>query len=237
MIAFTLGVVALMTGTAKAGPKYSFSNITGNNVNDANIGEAQLSVEVNFVGSDVNTATQVSFTFRNEGTFASSITDVYFDDGGLLGIASITNGSGVAFSQGASPGDLPGGNAIDFNTSAGFLSDSDPPAQPNGVNPGEILTITFDLLSGSTYQTIIDALQTGLDNPGEDIVGGLRIGIHVQGFAGGGSESFVNGPDGFDPFPPTIVPEPSTIAMAVGVLPLAVIGWARHRRRSVVNEA
>ena len=56
------------------------------------------------------------------------------------------------------------------------------PAQPNGVNPGESLGIVFDLIGGQAFADTIAALADG----------GLRIGIHVQGFEDGGSESFVN---------------------------------------------
>jgi hypothetical protein len=150
-------------------------------------GAAQLSVAVS---NDGLGAGQVNFIFTNVGAALSSITDVYFDDGTLLGIAGITNGTGVSFTQGADPGNLPAGNNASppFVTTAGFSADSAAPAQPNGVNPGETLTILFNLINGKTYADTIAALALG----GAD--GGLRIGIHVQGFANGGSESFVNGP-------------------------------------------
>ncbi|MFP3326110.1 hypothetical protein R0K05_23955, partial [Planococcus sp. SIMBA_160] len=78
------------------------------------------------------------------------------------------------------------------NTSAGFLADSDPAVQPNGVNPGETLGVIFDLQTGLGYQDVVDAIALSQTNPSADLTGGLRIGIHVQGFTGGGSESFVN---------------------------------------------
>jgi hypothetical protein len=158
-----------------------FDNITNNNSGNAAIGEAQLTVDVTDAGSN-----QVLFTFDNSGPDDSSITDVYFDDGSLLGIASVFNGTGVDFSQGANPGDLPGGNDISppFVTTAGFSADSEPPAQPNGVNPGETLGILFNLQTGQTFADVLAELGDGT----------LRIGIHVQGFADGGSESFVNTP-------------------------------------------
>ncbi|HEX5065147.1 MAG TPA: PEP-CTERM sorting domain-containing protein [Myxococcota bacterium] len=166
---------------------------------DCDIGEAQMSVDVTDPGGG-----QIDFTFHNVGAAASSIADVYWDDGTLLSIFSITNGPGVSFSQGATPPDLPGGNNASppFVTSVGFSADSDAPVEPNGVNPGEFLTVRFDLIGGQSFANAISDLTDG----------DLRVGIHVQGFATGGSESFVNTP----------VPEPGTLALfAGGVLALA----------------
>ncbi|MBL8446079.1 MAG: PEP-CTERM sorting domain-containing protein [Zoogloeaceae bacterium] len=201
---------------------YGFGAITSNSAIDPGIGEAQLFVEVYDTGLG---AGQAGFRFYNTGPLASSITDVYFDDGTLLGISSVINMLGVSFTGGsASPPNLPSGNNINFNTSAGFLADSDAPAQPNGVNPGEELRIIFNLINGTTYNDLISALELGLDNPGVDMLGGLRIGIHVQGFADGQSEAFVNGGCVIDcrPDDQGSVPEPGTLALiGVGLMGLA----------------
>jgi len=190
-----------------------FNCISNSSATDCNAGMAQLSVAVVDIGGG-----QVQFSFFNSGPAASSITDVYFDDGSLLGIAGLidaddgTGGDpGVNFSQGASPGNLPAGNNASppFQATAGFLADSNPAVQPNGVNPGEWLGIIFDLQSGMTFADVLTELGNG----------DLRIGIHVQGFASGGSESFVNSP----------VPVPAAVWLfGSGLLGLA--GVARRKR-------
>lgn len=164
---------------------YSFNCLTQTNAANCNAGQAQLVMDVISTAN----ATQVLFEFRNTGPAASSITDIYFDDGSLLGIAQIFNPSGVSFSASASPGNLPGGNtaAPAFVTTAGFSADSDSPVSHNGINnASEKLGILFNLKSGQDFTDVFNALQ---------IAGGansLRVGIHAQSFANGGSESFIN---------------------------------------------
>ena len=196
--ALLLTFAFLFTVASAHAVQYGFYNITNNKPDDAAIGEAQLFVDVTDINGTMDLdADQVLFTFLNIRTEASSITDVYFDDGTLLEIAYLIDSdsggdSGVDFSQLATPGDLPGGNVIDpgFETTEGFSADSDPKVQPNGVNPGESLGIVFNLKSNETLsdQTLSDVIAQLND-------GRLRIGIHVQGFASGGSESFVNNPN------------------------------------------
>ncbi len=175
-----VGALFLCTVMPAHALRFGFDSITANNVLDVSIGEAQLYVDVTNPGGS-----QVLFTFGNTGPDACSIADVYFDDGSLLGIASIDNSDpGVEFFQDANPGNLPSANSADppFVTTAGFSADSDPPVQPMGVNPGEFLGILFDLQGGQTFADVLSELSDG----------SLRIGIHVQGFTSGGSESFVN---------------------------------------------
>jgi len=220
-----LGASAL-SGSGAHAVTFGFGCITNKLAGDCAIGQAQLTVDVT-AGPGPN---QVTFTFSNAGASASSITDVYFADGPLLGISKLRDkddsiaalggygAAGVDFtSGGASPPNLPGGNLVSppFVVTAGFLADSDPPTQPNGVNPGEYLQIVFNLKSGKSLADTLDALALG------GAEGGLRIGVHVQGFSSGGSESFIN-------TVPAPIPEPGTSALlALGLAFLAAT--ARHR--------
>jgi len=200
-VLISAGAVATQSQAAT----YGFDCISINLAGDCAIGEAQLTVDVTDAGAD-----QVLFTFNNSGPAASSIADVYFDDGALLGIASVINGTGVNFSQGAAPGNLPAGNMASppFVATTGFTADSNPPTQPNGVNPGETLGILFDLQTGLTFADVLTDLGDA----------SLRIGIHVQGFDTGGSESFVN-----------FVPVPAAVWLFGSGL-LGLVGVARRRR-------
>ena len=180
---------------AHASPTYNFMDITHNLAADAAIGEAQLFMEV----APTVDPGKVQFHFTNTGPEAASITDVYFEDGSLLGIAQIIGSAGVSFSSPATPPDLPGGASVTppFVATEEFSTDSDSPVQPNGVNPGDVLWIVFTLQSGRTYADVLSDL-TSAD---------LRIGIHVQGFASGGSESFINDPS------PNAIPSPGAVLL------------------------
>lgn len=206
-LCLTLGAVAPQ---AQAGPVFSFTNITHNNPVSNGQGEAQLFVEVNEVGE------LVSFLFTNTGPDPMFIANVFFDDGSLLAIATIIEGPGVAFTEGGSPGDLPGGEGLvpAFDATSEFLADADPPVGTNGVDPGEWLDVRFTLQEGREYAHVLAELASTT----------LRIGLKVQGFDTGDandSESFVNNPE-FIPLPP------AGILASAGLLGLLLLGVTRR---------
>jgi hypothetical protein len=207
-----LALVVLLGGVpaAQGAVSYGFNAITNNNVVDVGIGESQLFVEV-FERSGL-----AVFKFSNVGRQASSITDIYFDDelgllGGIERPGPTSTDSGVSFSVGARPRNLPAGRSLLTKFIADFSVDSDPRVQPNGINPGEVLFVPF------AYRGEITAVQRAIN---ADL---LRIGIHVQGFATGGSESLITGN-------PNIVPVPEPCSILLSMLGMGVVGALKRRK-------
>jgi len=203
-----IAAVLLIAAPAQA-VSIGFGCLTGNDPGDCAIGEAQLSVDVIDLGGAM-----VRFHFKNAGPLPSVISEIYFDDGSLLALASVVDGPGVDFHPDANPPNLPGAqNAVPpFQVTQGFLAEAVPSPSMNGVGMGEWVMIDFDLQAGQGFADVIDDLTTG----------DLRIGIHVIAFASGGSESFINLP----------VPEPGTgLLVGVGLVALC----ARRRRESLLG--
>jgi hypothetical protein len=147
---------------------------------------------------------KVDFTFHNASSIASSIARIYFDDGSLLGIAQILEGPGTAFSENPKPSNLPAAEMLTppFEAVKEFGIGADPPPSSDGANPGEWVTIRFDLKTSGSYQSVLDELGDGT----------LRVGLHIIGLPSG-SESAVN------------VPEPVTMCL------LGLGAFALRRRK------
>lgn len=156
----------------------------------------------------------VSFRFTNAVGIQSSISEVYYDDGPMLGIASLQQ-QGASFVGGsATPGNLPGGNTISpaFNATQIFSAD----AQGNPANgldvASDFLEMRFNLINGRTFNDIVASLNDG----------SLRIGMHVRAIGNQGqSDGFVNTP------PTVLIPLPGVSAMAFAGL----VGVTTVRRR------
>jgi hypothetical protein len=211
-----------------------FTRITSNA--PANVAD-QLSADVSSVD-----ATHVKFEFYNTAVIASSIADIYFDDGAadpsslLDGITSIVD-FGTLFGNGATPANLPAGNTLTPHSSADFSADSEnqpPTLITNGVDQStDNVALIFLLKPSKTLSDVLAALNNGT----------LRVGLHVQAIAGvsldetdagvnGGevpcdfSDSFVNRPG-----PGGEIPEPGTLLL-VGTGLLGALGCIRRRRMS-----
>lgn len=207
LAALLLGAAALTAAPAGA-LTLGFGCITGNLAGDCAIGEGQLGVEITDPGGGA-----VRFQVRNAGPEASAVAEIYFDDGSLLGLSSVHDGPGVDFEPAASPPDLPGGDGLvpPFQVTAGFLAQASSPPSMNGVGPGQWVQIDFDLQAGRSVADVAADLASGE----------LRIGLHVIGFASGGSESFVN---------LAAVPEPALGLLGAG----ALVALRVRRRRTYV---
>lgn len=206
-------MAAAVAGGASAGgafTSYSFTGVTNNNAANTAAGEAQFELQVSQTGGN-----SALFTFYNFGPADSVMSELYWDDdaGVLQAMTDIFDTDpGVDYESlgsGVSPGNLPGGNTISFD--ADFATEPNNPQPHNGIGVGESLGVAFSLTA--SYQDVLDAIAAGE----------LRIGVHAQSFANGGSESFVTGGD-----TTTGVPTPSAAALGLAML----VGASRRRRRA-----
>jgi hypothetical protein len=128
---------------------------------------------------------------------------------GISFLGSSASGT-VDFGSGQAGGNLPGGNGEGFDEAYNIAAN--PAAPLNGIGRH-----SQDDVSPQAGQFLLD-----LDGATfEALLASLRIGVHVTGYDGEGSESFLSTP----------IPEPGTAAMlGIGLLGLAIVG-GRDRTR------
>jgi hypothetical protein len=227
MLALFATLVVVLSTTADANlVTYDFYNITGNAPVDI---AGQLSVAV--ADSAIWETTpielpesQVAFVFYNAVGFDSSITEIYFEDGALLGLSYVVNSDGVSFGRdedvGTEPHNLPGGKSLTppFYRTQSFTADTPTGSPDLGVNySSEYVAIVFDLESGKSYDDVIAAIAGGITDPAPNQDKTLRIGVHISGILpedGDWSDSF-------------LVPTPGGVLL--GVLGLGVVGLKLRR--------
>jgi hypothetical protein len=211
-------VFLLILSTEARAMTYGYEAITDNGNNG--IG-AQLTLDVTEYGTN-----QVLFTFNNAvGPYKGDITEVFFEDGALLGLATVINYGypDVFFVKWSDDyaANLPGGNSLvpKFEATDSFGADID--QNPvDGVGPDESLGIVYNLEDDEfgvpfTIDDVFAAIALGFTNPDPGGNTSLRIGIHVQSII-----ELPDGPDSSEAFILTPIPG----AVLLGMLGLGVAG-------------
>jgi hypothetical protein len=200
-----LFIVALaITPLVALSELYSFYSITENDSSGFAqfVGESQLYMDVTLLGMG-----QASLVFTNAGPEESTVTRIYFDyiPELSLSLVAINDGAGVEFSAGRiNPNNLPAGLSLTDNFISEMAVAANNPSPRHGLNPYDSLEL---IVNYDASYDFLDALGS------ED----LRVGLHVQSFEGGYSESFVN-----------VVPEPATMPLLL--LGSSALRWLRVKK-------
>ena len=195
--------------------KSGFANIPGGDtVGDAVFGRYELTIQQD--------GANVLFNIFNKAagvgqTNPSRISEVYFDDSGLLtysGGVNTGNSTGVLFGDtGTNPPDLPQGTNISFakDFAFGSIKGNSGNQNANGINGGESLGIQFGLKGTTTYAQVLKALENH----------SLRVGIHVRDAANGQSDAYAT------------IPTPALLPGLIGL----GLGVIRKRRSEKAEQA
>ena len=224
-IGFTLLILAMPISANALIVDIKFDRITSNNtVNVANQLSAQLR-DGNSAWSDFNielAADEVLFTFRNSAEIASSIAEIYFDNGEIFSQSGLYNslGGSTGFYAGTpTPENLSAGNTMNpvFVATASFGADLNGNPSKGIDQSSDILGVKIKLLVGLNSNDVVAALNKG----------DLRLGLHVRSIGNaGGSDAFINSQASVSPNP---VPLPVAAWLFGGAL-VTLLGNPRSKK-------
>jgi hypothetical protein len=192
-ICLTIAGCLTLAAPASSLPLESFRCVTENRSSDCGIAEGQLFGEVLDAGSG-----EALLTLLNSGPEAAVIAAIYIESSVVIRI------TGDGFTSEGAPPLLPGAGGS-FDVAA--MVAAQPPPPVTGIGAGETGMFVLSLAEGASF---------------DDLMGDLRVGVHVIAFASGGSEGLVSQP----------VPEPTTVAMGLLGLAAAMLGRRLRPRLS-----
>ena len=218
-----------VASTSDASIQVGFSRITNNATVDVadQLGlEIMDNEEANAAYGLALTDNQALFLFTNNVGIDSSISEIYIDDGVIVGQYAVHNSLGgyTDFTGGgANPGDLPGGNDIGFEAIHSFSADAQGNPELGVDSSADVLGIVYSVTTDD-----LDGIQSALHT------GVLRVGLHVVSINGSedASDGFVNddpGAPGETPGGP--IPEPGSLIVFSGLALCcaAVCFWRKKR--------
>lgn len=211
----------------------AFVNQLSFDVTDASPGKVQFKFNFNATGgAPANSFVRQIFFADNNGTNKSTSTvkaNAFFSGVTFNGVSSSLGNNYTISTPG---GNLPQGNNVLFNNGNTFRQGTTDfeavrvSGQGNGqgnsgaLNPGEMAAFLLTLQQGKTLNDVVSALNSR----------SLLVGLHLQGLASGGSDSFVSGTSIVTP--PTPVPTPAAVLPALFGMGVAAI----RKRKSAPEE-